>query len=89
MQLIVYKGFDKRFYEGLTFEPLIEGSIENKLNIYCLNNDISDQIQINILIKKTGRYWLTYEEFYCAKDFIEQRIKNTDNLKVDVINNNI
>lgn len=90
MKLYIYKGFDVDFLRGIDYQPLLETEINNKMNIFAFPDKITDLVLIALLTKTEEKYWMTYEEFYCVKDYIELRIsQDPQSLEVIIIENNI
>ena len=90
MELFVYKGFNKFFLEKLEIQPLINNKIEEKFNIFCLNEEYKEDIELNILQKRKDmeKYWITYEEFTLAYEYLMLRAKD-GKITIYIIDNNI
>lgn len=90
MELLVYKGFDEKTLEKLDIKPLIENEIKNKFDIFNLNEEYEEDIELNILQKRNNKekYWITYEEFTLGYDYFILRAKD-GKLSIEIIDNNI
>ena len=90
MKIIVYKGFNKEFLENLENEALLENSVDDKMDIFKIDDNYEEEIQLSILRKRnsTNSYWITYEEFTAAYDYLILRASE-GKLKIEVVDNNI
>lgn len=89
MKLTVYKGFDTAFLNGLTEQPLVEGSIEKKRNVLAFNKNTKKQLDIALLgLEDNEDVWITYEEYSLIKTRIDEDVVE-NGLKLVVFRNNI
>lgn len=90
MKIIVYKGFNKDFLEKIEIDALIENSIEDKSNIFKIDDNYEEEIQSSILQKRNSNdsYWITYEEFTIAYEYLILRASQ-GKLCIDIVDNNI
>ena len=90
MNLLVYKGFEKNVLENVQIKPLIDNNVEDKLNIFKFDDEYQEDIQLNILQKRKEdtEYWITYEEFTLAYDYLMLKA-NEGKIIIDIIDNNI
>lgn len=90
MKVIVYKGFNERFLENVGEEALVDTKIEDKINILKIDDDYGEEIQLSVLQKRnnTDSYWITYEEFTVAYDYLILRASE-GKLDIEIIDNNI
>lgn len=89
MKLLVYKGFDASFLEKLSTKPLLSGDIEDKINIYKMNRNVSKKLRVSLLdMEPKDEAWITYEEYTLIKGEIDDAISG-DGLELVVIKNNL
>lgn len=89
MRLTVYKGFDKEFLSTIKETPLVDGPIENKLNIFAFDKSYRKSLEIALIsLDEDDEAWVTYEECAFIKNRVEDAVKE-DSLKVTVIHNNV
>lgn len=89
MRLKIYKGFDVRFLSQIVDKPLIDNNIEDKINVFALNEDYADELEEAMILKKSeDALWITYEEFELVKDSIFLRAQK-GKVVVEIIRNNI
>ena len=90
MELIIYKGFDEQFLQEQNISPLIENEYDIKYNYRLLNDDYKNKITMTLLmnINTDHKYFLTYEEFELAYEFIIL-IDQQNQVSIKIINNNI
>ena len=72
MKIIVYKGFNLNFIKNQSVEPLIKNEYEIKFNYRLLDDNYKNQMTMMILthIDSDKEFFITYEEFELAYDFI-------------------
>lgn len=90
MKVIIYKGFNKEFLESLEDEALLDTSIDDKINIFKIDDNYEEEIQLSILKKRNNMnsYWMTYEEFTVAYEYLILRASE-GKLDIEIIDNNI
>ena len=90
MKIIVYKGFNLKFLEKIEKEALVETKIEDKINIFKIDDNYEEEIQLSVLQKRNQvcSYWMTYEEFTVAYDYLVLRASE-GKLDIEIIDNNI
>ncbi len=90
MKLIVYKGFNFDYIKNKGLTPLVDNNIEDKYDFNKLNNKYKNLISMSLLsnIDNDESYFLTYEEFELAFDYIMQMVEDND-ICVSIVNNNI
>ena len=54
MKIIVYKGFNKEFLENLENEALLENSVDDKMDIFKIDDNYEEEIQLSILRKRNS-----------------------------------
>ena len=90
MKVIVYKGFNEKFLENIKDEALVATKIEDKINIFKIDDNYEEEIQLSVLQKRndTGSFWMTYEEFTIAYEYLILRASE-GKLDIEIIDNNI
>ena len=89
MKLKIFKGFNKDFLSKLDYEPLYESPIEMKFNIFKLDDVYKDELEENLILKKSSDVlWVTYEEYELIYEMVNVRA-SSGKITVEVINNNI
>lgn len=89
MQLKIYKGFDIDFLNKVEYNPLLNNSISQKLDVFYLDDNYKDLLEEAIILKKNEEIlWMTYEEYELVYEMINIR-SNSGKLSVEIINNNI
>ena len=89
MKLIVYKGFDKAFFNSVDYSPLVDNDIELKKNVLLFNKKTKKQLDIALLELEDGdTVWLTYEEYTIIRTRVEEAIVE-DGLKLVIYRNNL
>ncbi len=89
MKLKVYKGFDKQFLLNIIEEPLINSSVDDKLDILKYTDDYKENLEESLIIKKNKEtLWIVYEEYELIIELINIRVKS-GKVSVEIINNNI
>ena len=90
MKIIVYKGFNLNFIKNQSVEPLIKNEYEIKFNYRLLDDNYKNQMTMMILthIDSDKEFFITYEEFELAYDFI-MLFANQNKLSIKILNNNV
>lgn len=89
MKLIVYKGFNQKFLEELNKEPLVEGSISDKIDVTKFNKKTKKMLNMSLIsLENDEEAWITYEEYSLIKSAVEEAI-DEDGLEVIVYKNNL
>lgn len=89
MLLKIYKGFDSEFYKNITFKSLVDGSINERVNVLSYNKNFILKLSAALLAMKDDDVrWITYDEFSLVKDAVLYSI-NLLGLNVEFIINNM
>lgn len=89
MELRIYKGFDIKFLNTIECQPLVNGDIYSKLNVYEFNLKTKKKLDANLTsMDDNDIRWVTYEEFSLIKERVLLSIKDY-NLIVKCFINNI
>lgn len=89
MELFIYKGFGVDFLKAINDKPLVESTIENKIDVRCFDVKTRKKIDANLVLMEDDEIrWLTYEEYTLIKDRVALAIKDYG-LKVTCFVNNI
>ena len=48
MKLIVYKGFDENFLKNINYKPLVEGAINEKINVLKFDKERRKKLAIEL-----------------------------------------
>ena len=89
MYINVYKGFDIKYLNGVHDAPLINDSIENRINVVDFNVKTKKALETALLSLDDGEIrWITYEEYSLIRDRIDMAI-NDYGLKVKIYINNL
>lgn len=86
-KILVYKGFDLTFLNKLECEPLVNSSIEDKLNYERLDFDYKNRMNAAIFDSR-NECWITYEEFELDYDSMESFVASHQ-ISITIINNNV
>lgn len=89
MRIIVYKGFDKKFYETLTVKPLVNNSLEEKLKPEFLSKQNYDSTVVGAVFSsdQDSEAYITYEEFIAAYSTLITPLFSSH--VIDIVSNNI
>lgn len=87
MLVTIYKGFNAEFLERLTYNPLIDTSIDDKLDIKKFTNDYKKRLKI-ALITIENDAWITYQEFLAFEKTLIAGYEDQD-YDLKIIRNNI
>lgn len=90
MKLVVYKGFDKQFFDELrNVQPLIEMDISIKKNVLNYDKTLKRKLASALdSMDDADVRWITYEEYSFIKDRIDIAVKDYD-LEVLIYINNL
>lgn len=76
MKLTVYKGFDNTFLENIQEQPLVEGEISTKTNVFLFDNVTRKKLTKALISLDEGdSVWITYEEYSLINKWIENAIE--------------
>lgn len=89
MKLIVYKGFDENFLKNINYKPLVEGAINEKINVLKFDKERRKKLAIELLsLEEDEEVWVTYEEYSLIKSTAENAVRE-DDLKIIMYKNNL
>ena len=89
MKLTVYKGFDATFLAELKEQPLVEGSVQKKVDVLSFDKKTKKQLDIALLgLEDEDEAWVTYEEYTLIKTRVDEAVAE-DGLRLHVFRNNV
>lgn len=89
MKLIIYKGFDKDFLVSIDKNPLVDGKLEDKLNVLKFEKRLRKKLDMALLsLDEDEEVWATYEEYSLIKNRVDDAIQE-DGLKLEIFRNNM
>lgn len=89
MKLTVYKGFDQRFLESIQEEPLSDGNIIEKKNVFDFDNSVRKKLAKALLsLEDNDSVWITYEEYALISKRVDDAITE-DGLILKIFRNNM
>lgn len=89
LKLNIYKGFDSKFLEALTENPLVASGMDRKRLVLEFDKKTRKQLAIALIdMEDDDEAWATYEEYSLIRTQVEEAIAD-DGLSVVIYRNNI